>query len=929
MTMDPKWLLTMVLGVIVALGFCQVARADQAQMSRLALAGKRAYDAANFPQALAKWEQGLKLAKKSGDQPAVADFLGNLGLVYDALGQYDRALEYLRQALAMHRELKDSRGEAQDLNNQGVVYRHLNQYEQALEHHRQALNLFREIKDRRGEGSATGHLGLISWFMGQYDRSLEYNQAALAIHRETKDRRGEGQVLGNLGVEYYRLGQYDQAIEYHRQALAIHRELKDPRFQGNELINLGEVYRDLGQYKEALECFRQALGLHRQTKSRRGEGQALTALGLASYDSGQYKQALKYHQQALIIHRETKNRLDEAGDLTSLGLVYDNLGQPEQALKTLQEAVKLCREVGQPENLWRAQRALGKVEANQGRDDAAIQNYRQALDGIEGLRAGLGSKESKSTYMKNKLFVYDELIELLRARHEKDPTKGYDRDALEIFERKQGRLFLEEMGQSGARNFAGLPEQVKSQETELENRLDTLQAALVKERSQPQPDQARLQALETELHQARGAFQTLKGEIQTRYPDYYALKYPQPAKLAELQTKVLKPGEVMLIYGVLKDKTCLWVISKEVCRLETLPVGEKDLSRKVAACRRAVLKPGEGTGNAAGVQDPACRDRDQLRHELYRLLFPDPVRSALSPGNLLYIIPTGPLYFLPFEALETQAPDQPLHYLVEDYAVAYLSSASLLKTLREAQARKQSRAAHPLIAFANPSYETSPGSQTDDKSVRGLQTRAYREIMGGTFPELPETEEEVRAIKELLKAPDHSQPLLVKDAASRSTIFSLNQDARLSAYRYLVFACHGILPGEVDRVLQPALVLAHPEKDGYLTMGDVFGLKLNAELVSLSACNTGSGTRIRGEGVVGLTRSFMYAGTPAVAVTLWSVESNSAKELNVGMYRYLSQKHGRAAALREIKLALLRGERGNEYRDPFFWAPLVVFGDGQ
>ena len=312
--------------------------------------------------------------------------------------------------------------------------------------------------------------------------------------------------------------------------------------------------------------------------------------------------------------------------------------------------------------------------------------------------------------MKNKLFVYDELIELLRSRHEKDPTKGHDRDALEIFERKQGRLFLEEMGQSGARNFAGLPEQVKSQETELENRLDTLQAALVKERSQPQPDQARLQALETELQQAREAFQTLKGEIQTRYPDYYALKYPQPAKLAELQTKVLKPGEVMLIYGVLKDKTCLWVIGKEVFQLQTLPVGEKDLGRKVAAYRRAVLKPGEETGNAAGAQDPARRERDQLRQELYRLLFPDPVRAALSPGSLLYVIPTGPLYFLPFEALETQAPGQPPHYLVEDYAIAYLSSASLLKTLREAQARKQAQPAYPLLAFANPSYETDSGS---------------------------------------------------------------------------------------------------------------------------------------------------------------------------------------------------------------------------
>jgi len=129
-------------------------------------------------------------------------------------------------------------------------------------------------------------------------------------------------------------------------------------------------------------------------------------------------------------------------------------------------------------------------------------------------------------------------------------------------------------------------------------------------------------------------------------------------------------------------------------------------------------------------------------------------------------------------------------------------------------------------------------------------------------------------------------------------------------------------------VVQPALVLADPEKDGYLTMGDVFGLKLNADLVSLSACNTGRGSQVKGEGVIGLTRAFMYAGTLAVAVTLWSVESQSAKELNVGMYRYLSQGHGRAQALREIKLAMLRGEKGDEYRYPFFWAALVVFGEG-
>jgi CHAT domain-containing protein len=425
------------------------------------------------------------------------------------------------------------------------------------------------------------------------------------------------------------------------------------------------------------------------------------------------------------------------------------------------------------------------------------------------------------------------------------------------------------------------------------------------------------------------AVQSLQAELRTHYPDYYALKYPQPATLADLQTRVIKPAEILLVYGVMPEKTCLWVIGQGVFRLHTLPIGEKDLAQKVAAYRRGVLQTRDEEGSGVTPRPATREGRAKLRQELYNLLIPTQVRGALIPGSHLYIIPTGPLYSLPFEALETQAPGQPPHYALEDYAVAYLSSASLLKTVREAQTRKQAQPLYPLLAFANPRYGKVSRAAGEDRSIRGLKTRAYLEMMRGSFGELPETEDEVREIKELLKAPDRSHPLKLREAASRSTVLGLNQAAQLPAYRYLVFACHGILPGEVDRVLEPALVLSHPEKDGFLTMGDVFGLKLNADLVSLSACNTGRGAEVKGEGVMGLTRAFMYAGTPSVAVTLWSVESQSAKLLNVGMHNYLHQGKGRAEALREIKLALLRGEKGEKYRHPFYWAPFVVFGDGR
>jgi CHAT domain-containing protein len=214
-----------------------------------------------------------------------------------------------------------------------------------------------------------------------------------------------------------------------------------------------------------------------------------------------------------------------------------------------------------------------------------------------------------------------------------------------------------------------------------------------------------------------------------------------------------------------------------------------------------------------------------------------------------------------------------------------------------------------------------------------LRSGAYLDVMGGSFAELPETEEAVGRIKTILKAPASSRPLQLRQNASRSKVLSLNQAGKLSEYRYVIFSCHGILPGEIDQISQPAIVLSNPDpttgSNGFLTMADVFSLKLNAQLVTLSACNTGRGKIEKGQGVRGLTRAFMYAGTPAISVTLWSVESQSAMHLSAGLYSHLSKGKNKAEALRQIKLKMINGQTGELYRHPFFWAPVVIFGDGR
>ncbi len=874
------------------------------EMDSLFNQGFDAARAGDASRGLAKSTEGLALAQKSNNRKMIGLFYTNLGLAYQRLGQYEKALEYDRQAIAIHRETRSRAWEGYTYNNVGAVYSNL----------------------------------------GQYDKALKYYQQALTIHQESRKRRWETNTLTNIGKVYYRLRQYDKALEYYQQALSIYREIGSRGQQSFRGAGAGKKGRAPGPGK-------------RKNMRRTPEGNTLAASGLVYYRLGQYDKAVDYYRQALAIHREDGFRWGEAQDLVYIGQSQRALHQNEKAQEALNEALRIALEIKAAEPLWRCLWNLGEAEAGQGASAKAISHYEQALDTIESMRAELSEKSTQTSFMRDKLVVYDRFIRLLVNLHKKDPSAGYDRKSLEVFERKQGRAFLEEMGQSGARQFAGIPAEVVAKETDLEDRLDKLQSAGMDQEDSEDEEPDQTKSTEESIRRVKAAQAALRDEIRNNYPDYYALKYPKPAGLAELQQNVLQPGEVILVYGVMEQGTCLWVIDKGRFQLFTIGIGRKELQAKVTDFRNALLivldaieRKYSDSRLSQAAQSSMTEVRDRGR-ELYRLLVPDGAAGMISKAKTLYIVPSSSLYVLPFETLTVtgEAGAKEPRFLVEEHPIAYLSSASLLKILREGEARKKQTVKNPLLIFANPVYherEQGPSKQAsgssspdnlgaiDDLSpVRDMRSIAYRDIVGGSFPELPDTEVEAKKIKAILDAPDQSQPLQLREAASRTNVFRLNDEKKLDDYRYLVFASHGILPGELDEVRQPALVLSDPDpktgQEGFLTMADVFRLKLNADLVTLSACNTGRGEIQEGEGVIGLTRAFMYAGTSSISVTLWSVESKSETAMSTGLFKNLKAAENRAEALRDAKLRLIRGEEGDLYRHPFFWAPLVLFGDGK
>jgi tetratricopeptide (TPR) repeat protein len=386
--------------------------------------------------ALNYYRQALAIHQKIGDRRGEGSTLSNIGAVYLNLGQYQTALGYYQQALAIDHEIADRRGARNNLTNLGVVYSHFGQSQIALDYFQKALAIDREIGDRRGEGSDLGNLGNVYQNLGQYQTALDFFQQALAIHQEIGDRRGEGTALSNLGVVYQKLGQSQIALDYYQQALEIRREIGDRRGESADLSNIGVVHRSFGQYQTALDYYQQALKIKREINDKRGEGADLTNIGMVYDDLKQYQTALDYYQQALFIRRDIGDRRGVGSNLTNIGVVYQNLGVYQKAKKAFQNSASILETINS-DDLWIAQRGLAFTEAKLKQFELAIQHYEQSIDNLEKRRASLIEKEHKTSFMSDKLYVYDELIALLQSLHSSQPQRGYDRKALEISKRKQ------------------------------------------------------------------------------------------------------------------------------------------------------------------------------------------------------------------------------------------------------------------------------------------------------------------------------------------------------------------------------------------------------------------------------------------------------------------------------------------------------------
>lgn len=868
----------------------------KAQAYALLREGVDLYNQGDFQGALEKLQTALPLLREVNDLVGEAAALGNIGAVYVAMGQQEQALNYLEQALIITRQVGDRLGEAFVLNSIGGVYYFLSDYPRALDYLQQALAAHSKAGDRNGEATTLVNIGTIYYEQDRLQPALAHFQQALPVLRDVGDRSGEANALNHIGGVYQSMDQLPRALDYFQQALAIYREIGARQGEGQLLNNMGHIYHDLDQPEGALEYFEQALTIFREIGDRWAEAGALSNLGVIYGRLGQPQKAMAYYEEALPLRRAIGDRLGEATTLNNLGtLSYPELGRPQQALAYFQQALPIVREVGDRQGEVITLDNIGIIYLDLGQPAEALAHFRQSIEVIESIRSSMGIEELKSGFAARYAGVYETMVPLLIELDQPEEAFAYA-------ERARARAFLDQLGNVRVDPRQDADPVLVESEQQLANEiadLDRRLRELIGQPTNPQTDDM-IADLRTQLAAKRAEYADLLIQLKLSNPAYADLISVDPLTLEQIQTKVLPENTTLISYFVADEQTTAFVVSRDSFAAVPIAITRQDLTGRVAAFRSLL------TLEAERPADRLADDRFAAAQALHNILLA-PLASYLpsastspdasrSPHPSLIIAPHDALHYLPFAALLDGAGEP----LSARFTLSLIPSASALNYAQANQNPDHGR----LLALGNPVTDLLPlpyaGREVEALSALYPLSTA---LTGPTATEVGFRAEVSRADWVHLAA--HAQ---------------LNPATPLFSALYLA---------EGPATESPQDVTGSPatsSSDGRLEVREIFNLDLaEANGVVLSACETGLGEQSRGDELVGLTRAFLYAGTPVVVASLWEVEDEATAALMTTFHQHLRAGLGPAAALRAAQEGVRQDSR---WSAPYYWAGFQVIGDG-
>ena len=883
-----------------------------------------------YEEAIKQYVQAVQLWQELGEEKEESKALYNQAQCYGYLDQNPIARDVYVQALPLMQRHGTSEEKAALMLNLGISNTNAGEIYDARINFEQAITLFQQADIPRGLAFTLGEMGRASYLLGENQEALHYYHQALTVYRErVTDSRlskvGEAVMLDLIGRVQVSLGQNVEALGNLEAALAILEKTGDIRSHANTLLDLGRYHVVVGNAEKALPLFNKALTLIGDTNpSARAE--ALAYLGDAQAALKQYSTAINNLNKALVLQRNINDLAGQGDTLHKLGVIHFAKGDRIEAVAHLEKALQHWvtnkyrpGEANTRYELSRIEIALGDLGKARDQIEAAIQI-------VESQRARVASDRLRVSYFASVQDYYKQYVNVLMRLHAQNPRVGLDKSALSINERARARALLEAL--EGVRSDIrhGVEEaELLSEEKRLRQQLSTssdLQIRLLSNRLLPaQAEQVRnrLVAIEVQLRE-------IEDKLKLRSRKYAQLIEPRILTCPEIQAELLDDDTLLLEYMLGDERSFLWVVSTTEVHTFELP-GRTFIESQAKPFRELLAKRNLEVAERAR--------RDQLAKELGSTLLAK--AAPLFGSKRLLIVADERLQFIPFGALQVNA----LNPLLASNEITYEISASTLAAIRREQAgRTPSRPSVAIIAdpvfyhrgqvagrrqtsASNKGVGAQRALSTTEKLTASATATDLTPSKGSPIPPLLFSDKEARSIYEIAKP---GALLLNEYKANKKNVTSLD----LARYAIVHFSTHALLNN--DQPDWSGIVLSLVDRqgrpqDGFLQLYEIYDLRLPVELIVLSACQTAVGEDVKGEGLIGLTRGFFYAGSQRIASTLWEVDDEATAELMQQFYKKMlgPQRLSPSASLREAQLALLR--RNDRWSDSFYWAAFVVQGE--
>lgn len=899
---------------------------------------------AKYETALDHFRQGLTLTGEAKYSKLRVKLMVGIGDTYLSKGQYKDALQQFSSARDLYftAQLREKTLLAEIYNNYGIAYQNSGDQQRALQSYQKSLDIKRQVLPPQHPSLARAHnnIAIIYYYQGDFQRTLEYfnNAAGVLVKFYGVNHPLVATAYNNIGIVYSEIGELTKAAENLEKAIHIREKILGKNHPDIAVgyQNLGAIYYDMSEYDEAIRYYKRSEMIHLE-KFSEGHPQLANVyanLGEAYAAKEEYKQALDYYQKDLDINlRLLGAEHPFIGDTyTKIGKTYAMIENYDMALDHYQKALKVFLRDYNPEEAYRelsfeevtfpyllletlklkgrALKALAEQSEQPNHLEQSLQTHLQAVTLIDQIQRSHSREGSKLVLRERTVDVYKTGFEVAYELYQQSGDKQYKDHAFFFAEKSRNQILLEQIRQLNARDIAQIPDSLISREQHLQSRLTDLQSRISGIAAEAQPSDSLRQALQDSLFHARRQLEEHISTLENAYPAYHELKYePVLTRASTIREDILSPQQAMISYFFGNESLFALVLTKDTFEIRKLPV-DTLLEEEVRGYRRSILESDSTTAFA------------ERSHRLYKKLI-QPINDVISGKDLL-IIPGGILHYLPFESLVTQPVStldstrfHNLPYLLQKHTVNYAPSAGYLQLSNRDFDHSQTEKTFLGLA---------PGfSDLSASEKRNLYPDYERPLSS-----LPLSKKEVEELGNLfdnsggfwsfLNPPEQKADVYMGKSASERRFKRLP----LSNYRYIHLATHAyVSEAHPDK---SGILFSAPDdstEDGTLHAAEIYNLQLNAELVTLSACETGIGTIAEGEGMMSLSRAFQYAGAENLLVSLWSVNDRSTARLMIDFYKKQTNEAGMPAALQEAKRAMINNV---EYAHPKYWAPFIFIG---